>query len=57
MRSLCGMQTTGDRETPARVRHDGPAGRMAGELVAGLVRKSGDRIFTAASRRSRLPEE
>ncbi|MFF3729926.1 hypothetical protein ACFYXM_06270 [Streptomyces sp. NPDC002476] len=51
------MQTTGDRETPARVRHDGPAGRTMDELVAGLVRKSGDRISTAASRRSRLPEE
>ncbi|MFI9630942.1 hypothetical protein [Streptomyces sp. NPDC052042] len=51
------MQTTGDRKTPAWVSHDGSTGRMVDEPFAGLVRTSGDRISTAASRRSRLSEE
>lgn len=41
VRSLCGMQTTGNRVTHARVSLRGPAGRIADEPDAGLVRNSG----------------
>jgi hypothetical protein len=41
LRSLCGMQTTGNRVASARVSHRGPTGSAADEPVAGLVRNSG----------------
>lgn len=57
VRSLCGMQTTGNRETPSRVSNRGLPDVLRMSLPQGLSVIRGDRISTATSRRSRLPEE
>ncbi len=57
VRSLCGMQTTGNRETRGRVSARGPAGCTAGKPFAGLVRHFGGPDLTCRFQAFRLPEE
>ncbi|CAD5972519.1 protein of unknown function [Streptomyces sp. KY75] len=57
VRSLCGMQTTGNREAPLCVSYRGLPDVLRMSLPQGWSVIRGDRISTAASRRSRLPEE